>query len=113
MKVTPFPLFNRGVDCICWQSSPSGDFYFKDAYNLVLEEEHGRSSPLFKGGWVWKVQSIPKVQCYLWKCCHLSSLVQATLCDRGMQLDPICPVCKADTESIEHALRYCPMVQSF
>ena len=65
MKATTFPLLNCGVDRICWQSSPNGDFYFKDAYRLVLEEEHGRSYPLFKGGWVWKVRSIPKVICFL------------------------------------------------
>ena len=113
MKATPFPLINCGVDRICWQSSPSGDFKFKDAYHLVLEEEHGRSSPLFNGGWVWKVRSTPKVQCFLWKCCHLSIPVRATLRDRGMQLDPGCPMCKAESKSIEHALRDCPTVQSF
>lgn len=113
MKATPFPLLNRGVDRICWQSSPSGEFYFKDAYSLVLEKAHGWSSPLFKGGWVWKVRSIPKVLFFLWKCCHLGIPVRDTLCDKGMQSDPVCPVCKTDTESIENALRDCPAVQSF
>lgn len=53
------------------------------------------------------------MQCFLWKCCHLSIPVRATLRDRGMQLDPGCPMCKAESKSIEHALRDCPTVQSF
>ena len=113
MKATPIPCLNHGVDRLCWHSSPSGEFKLKDAYRLVLEEKDFGNSPSFKGKWVWKVWTIPKVQNFLWQCCHLSIPVRSLLCERGMNLNSICPVCNAGTETIVHSLRDCPMAKSF
>ena len=67
----------------------------------------------FRGEWVWKVSSLPKIKCFLWQCCHHSIPIQALLSKRGMDIPFLCPVCNNAPETIIHALRDCPKAQFF
>ena len=113
MKATPLPFSNQGNDRISWHYSPSGEFKLKDAYWLIIEEEEYMSKPSFGGAWVLKILSLPKVKCFPWKCCYSSILVQALLNERGMDISLACPMCSAESKTIIHALRDCPITQSF
>ncbi|KAK7823380.1 putative ribonuclease h protein [Quercus suber] len=96
IKATPIPYSKLREDRLSWSSSSSGKFHLKDAYHIV-----------------WKIPSLPRIKCFLWQCCHQSILVRALLAKRGMNISPICPMCNAAPETISHALRDCPKVQSF
>ena len=113
MKATPLPFSNQGNDRISWHYLPSGEFKLKDAYWLIIKEEEYISKPSFGGAWVWKILSLPKVKCFLWKCCYSSISIQALLNERGMDISLASPMCSAESKTIIHALRDCPITQSF
>ena len=75
IKTTPLPFSNQGGNRLSWFSSPNDEFKLKKAYYLANWDENNEVGHSFKGEWVWKVQSLPKIKLFLWKCCHLSLLV--------------------------------------
>ncbi|XP_065634371.1 uncharacterized protein LOC136069594 [Quercus suber] len=61
--------------------------------------------------WIWKLQTLQKIQFFLWKCAHNSIGVNGCLSARGMEVDSRCPRCLKETETIIHALRNCNLVK--
>ena len=100
-------------DSITWSSSPSGIFKLKEAYMLANIEEKGCQTEPFRGDWIWKVLTIPKVKCFLWQCYHKSILVRATLAARRMEIPPLWPIYNEAPESIIHAFRDCHFAQYY
>lgn len=84
-----------------------GDFDLTSAYRLAMEL--GPPQP-FHGSWVWSIKTLPRIQTFLWKCCHNNIGVKECLVARGMELETCCPLCHGDIESIEHALRSYPII---
>ena len=54
---------------------------------------------------------LPRIQSFVWLCCHESIGVRDCLNQRGMLGDTQCPLCHASNESILHALRDCGVVK--
>ena len=77
LRAVPFPSSHWCEDKVVWGYSPSGDLDQKTAYTSAKGDN---DSPVrFKGDWVWKVDSMPKIKCFLWKCYHRSILVKEVL----------------------------------
>lgn len=57
-------------------------------------------------------QSLPKIQFFLRKCAHNNIGVNECLAARGVNIDPICPLCRKEPESILHALRDCDLARA-
>ena len=112
MKATPLPFSNQGEDRLSWYSSPNGDFKLKEAYRLANWVDNNTARQEFKDDWVWKVATLSKIKCFLWQCCHQSISVRAILAQRGMDISFLCPMCNNAPETILHALRDYPKVQS-
>ncbi|KAJ1431909.1 Reverse transcriptase zinc-binding domain [Sesbania bispinosa] len=62
---------------------------------------------------IWKIQALPRHKQLLWRIKKDCLPVRATLLRRGMNIDPICPRCMAEEESIEHAFFTCTWAQEF
>lgn len=108
IQAIPYALAANSMDRIMWRDSPRGDFNMKSAYRLVAGLD---PNPIYSGNWIWKLQSLPKIQFFLWKCSHNSIGVNECLAARGVNVDPSCPLCKKEPESILHALRDCDLVR--
>ena len=52
---------------------------------------------------------MPKIRNFLWQLCHNALPARGTLLHRGLQVDPLCPVCLADIEDTDHIFMHCPM----
>ena len=65
IKATPLPFSNQGGDRLSWFSSPNGEFKLKEAYRLANWEANKEIGHIFRREWVWKVQSLPKIKCFL------------------------------------------------
>lgn len=52
-----------------------------------------------------------KFNFFLWKCAHNSVGVNGCLSTTGMEVDPRCPWCLKETETIIHALQNCDLVK--
>ena len=113
IKATPISYFPRCIDHITSLSTSSGNFELKEAYKLAKIAEEGSSAKVFKGEWIWKVLTIPKIKCFLWQCYHKSISMRFALAAKGMDVSPLCPICNEALESIIHALRDCWVVRTF
>ena len=106
LKATPIPLITRVEDKLAWKFSPRGGFDLKSAYLLTIDS---RGDAPFKGNWIWKLKTMPRIQAFLWKCMHNSIGVNHCLMTRRVQVEAVCPRCHTEAESILYALRDCPV----
>ena len=93
IKATPLPFSSSYEDKFSWISFTNGEFKLKEAYRIACTERSESDHNPFHGAWVWKVLSLPKVQCFHWQCCHQSIPTRVVLAARGINIDHICPLC--------------------
>ena len=51
-----------------------------------------------------------KIKVFLWQLCHKAIPVRGLLLRKGLQIDPICPICLDDLESMEHLFNQCCLI---
>ena len=112
IKATPISFYARNTDCITWSFSPSGNFELKDDYKLAIMEEEGHYIGYFDGEWIWKAFTILKIKCFVWQCYHKSVLVSTVLVARGMDVSPVCQLCREGLEFVLHVLRDCQIARN-
>ena len=108
-QAIPYAFAASSKDRLMWRDSPRGDFTMRSAYNMAVGVDR---LPDFNGGWIWKLHVLPKIQFFLWKCTHNSIGVNDCLAARGVTIDPLCPLCRKEPESIVHALRNCEKIRA-
>ena len=108
IQAVAMPVTARSCDKLAWKFSAKGSFDMKSAYLLATDQMVAGS---FLGSWIWKIQTLPKIQMFIWRCMHNSVGVNECLAKRGMALDILCPLCLEHPESISHALRDCRLVK--
>jgi len=85
--------YNREVeDSLQWAYSKNRFFSLKSAY-LLARGLNPLNLDTVSVVWVWKVETYPKIQFFLWLCLHNSLLTREVLGSRGLNLDPICSLC--------------------
>ena len=99
---TPISQFADVSDKLSWASSPSGKFDTKNAYSIAYNNSLFQNK--FYGNWIWKVDTLPKVQMFTWKCYLGCMLVKDVLYKRGIEIDTICGGCGERHETILHVL---------
>ena len=102
--VTLVSITSRGADKSVWAGSTRGGFDVKSAYKLA---EHTNYMPALSTGWIWKINTLPRIKTFIWRCVHDSIGVKGYLARRGIGTDDICPICQEEKESAFHALRDC------
>ncbi|KAK7836380.1 putative ribonuclease h protein [Quercus suber] len=75
-------------------------------------EEEGHYTGYFDGDWIWKAFTISKIKCFVWLCYHKSVPVNTVLVARGMDVSPVCQLCREGLESILHVLRDCQIARN-
>ena len=111
IKAIPFALNQDSEDSLTWAFSKDGFFFpLKSAYLLARG-----SNPLNLGSssmsWIWKVDTHPRVQFFMWLCSHSSLPTGEVLGSRGLNLNPLCTICHQGNESVDHLLRRCFVAQ--
>ena len=69
IQAIPFALVTRSQDRLAWVGTKHGDFDLHNAYRLAANL--GPIEP-FHGKWIWDLKALPRIQIFLWKCCHNS-----------------------------------------
>ncbi|KAK9998840.1 hypothetical protein SO802_018443 [Lithocarpus litseifolius] len=69
IQATPFPCVARNEDKLAWNPSPKGPFDLRSAYLLASEP---LPDSTFQGKWIWKLDTLPRIQTFIWKCMHKS-----------------------------------------
>lgn len=104
VQATPYALAARSEDRLAWSTNSHGKFDLKSAYKLATPSDECQE---FKGHWIWKSKIIPKIQFFVWKYFHNSIGVKVCLVSRGINLDPLCPQCREEPETIIHMFWDC------
>ena len=65
----------------------------------------------FAGSWIWNLQTLPRIQMFIWRCMHNSIAVKEVIAKRGILIETSCPMCHSETETLTHALRDCNLVK--
>ena len=111
VRATPLRRYAVREDYRSWISSLNGEFDSRNVYLLAIDENLEASN--FRGKWIWKLQTLPKIKMFLWKCLHMSLPMKAILTHRGIGSLGDCDSCIELEESINHVLRDCPTAKNF
>lgn len=57
--------------------------------------------------WIWKMNCLNKIKIFIWQCLYDRLTCRAYLAHIGINIDPICPICKKEEEFIPHIFFYC------
>ena len=112
IKATPLSCSHETEDSLQWAFSKNGFFSLKSAY-LLARGLNPLNLDTVSVDWVWKVETYPKIQFFLWLCLHNSVPTGEVLGSRGLRLDTICNLCHQSMETIYHPLRGCGLAQDF
>lgn len=112
IKATPLSCNHEVVDSLQWAFSKNVFFSPKLAC-LLARGLNPLNLDTVSMAWVWKVETYPKVQFFLWLCLHNSVPTGKVLGSRGLILDPICSLCHQSNETIDHLLRGCVIAREF
>ena len=100
------------LDALRWHHNRNGEYSAKSGYWVASEacDVAEPSAPEPTRRWwsaIWRLHLPPKVRFFLWKVCRGWLPTTATLSHRGMEVDPRCPRCGKERESVFHALWSC------
>lgn len=112
MKATPFSCDPNVEDSLSWAYSKNGSFSLNSAY-LLERGLNPLNLDTISLAYVWKAAAPPWIQFCLWLCMHNSLPTSEVLGSRGLNLNPTCPLCLKETESIDHLIRRCKFAQAF
>ena len=109
IQYIPVSLASSGEDKLAWVGWKHDEFNLNSAYRTAAKLGPPQS---FQGSWIWRLNILPRIQLFLWRCYHNSVGVRESLRNWGMDINPLCPLCHDDLENISHALRGCSWVKS-
>jgi len=97
---------NEIEDSFYWGLSSSGEFTTKSA-TWLAHNCHPSGNQDWDHKWIWKINTMPKIQIFLWQLFHEALPVTSTLLRRGLNLNPTCSLCREDIEIIDHLFKDC------
>ena len=84
IQAVPLPVVSRSSDKLTWKFYAKGSFDMKSAYFLATDQMETNS---FSGSWIWKLQTLPRIQMFIWRCMQNSIGVKEFLAKKGISLD--------------------------
>jgi ribonuclease HI len=114
IQSVPLSITNQ-EDALIWRGTKKGIFTVRSAYFLEKEREmatkpEGSSRTRQSSIWklIWQQQMPNAEKHFLWRACHEILPTKANLCTRKVLLEPRCPICEREEETVVHALWQCP-----
>ncbi|KAG7593529.1 Ribonuclease H-like superfamily [Arabidopsis thaliana x Arabidopsis arenosa] len=109
------PGGRNSVDSFAWDYSVDGQYTVKSAYWVLMEVVKRKNqpqeviqpnlNPIFQQ--IWKADSSPKVQHFLWRCVSNCISVAGNLHYRHLAKDGSCVRCPSQVETVNHLLFKC------
>jgi hypothetical protein len=118
--ILSIPLVDDMQDHWAWHFEENGQFSVKSAYRLKRKLEdidrNGQTEcqdPAEGFNWlqIWKLECSLKVKMLIWRIAHDSLPHRVNLERRGIELDPICPVCNRLNEDGAHLFLKCKKIK--
>lgn len=104
-------------DSLTWTLTPSGNFSTKSVYKQYMKRRVSSSSKIefiprkvFKA--IWNLKYIPhRIIIFIWICLHTAIAVKGNLSKLINNIEPLCPFCDKEVETIDHLLFNCEFSQ--
>jgi hypothetical protein len=123
-RILKIPLRNAaGEDWLAWSHEKSGIYSVRSAYHALVEAKEQEvelqvrttSSSSDDARWkkLWNLDVLPRVRVFWWRVLNGIVPDYATLTRRHVRVNSTCPVCKATSETLMHALVECSHAQLF
>jgi hypothetical protein len=119
LAINTIPIsLTKQSDKLVWRCMENGIFSVKSAYHLAKHMECSRQSKgsrpvedceIWKKLWKLPIQNVEKI--FMWRACQNILPTKDNLLQRKIVIDPLCPICKRDAETIFHALWACPTAE--
>ena len=100
-------------DFLSWCHTKNGEFCVRSAYHLEMDRRNGNvggsSGNKEKQLWkqIWGARVPQRVKHLVWRAITNSLPTRQKLAERGLQIDPQCPRCGEERESVEHLMLKC------
>lgn len=102
------------IDEIIWNFDKKGQFSVKSAYHLAMtQSNHNTSSQQSSNDstrvWknLWKLKVLPRTKVCVWKIIQDIIPTKNNIAQKGVDLNPICCVCKKKRETTTHLMWEC------
>ena len=89
---------NNGDDRLIWKGDNKGDFDLKSTYAMAIDCKDGDGK--FTGTWDWKIETLPRINTFIWQCMHHSIGVGVLLVKRHLSETDVCPLCESESEKL-------------
>ncbi|KAK7251071.1 hypothetical protein RIF29_33950 [Crotalaria pallida] len=114
--ILSIPLrFTTQEDELIWSATRDGVYSVRSGYHTLMSNHDAiqpSSSSTVDTLWqkIWKINAHPRCKDLVWRASKNILPVRANLFNRGIQVDPVCPLCGDTLESVSHALLQCRLV---
>ncbi|XP_026438275.1 uncharacterized protein LOC113336817 [Papaver somniferum] len=98
----------NSVDTIQWSLTHTKKFTVKSLYDKQIEDKYAGDTLTAPWGDIWKLDTNPAIQLFIWKCAHGILPKNAKSAGILTYIDPLCNICKCANEDITHVLLACP-----
>lgn len=107
-------------DRLVWPCNRNGIYTVRSGYNWkkacsmpFAGRATSSSSSIPTHVWkaIWKLATPPKIGNFMWRALHRALATMDVLFKRHCSPSPLCPICHAHDESVEHLLLLCPWVE--
>lgn len=79
--------------------------------NINNPNQNNNSQRNFPWGKLWQLNILPKIKDFIWKACNNALPTRDNLIKGNINVEPICPICNGNNESILRNLVTCPRVE--
>ncbi|KAM1077774.1 hypothetical protein ACFX15_024423 [Malus domestica] len=107
-------------DRLVWPGTRNGIYIVKSGYHWKkacsmpftgrgTSSSYSIHSKVWKA--IWKLATPPKIRNFMWRALHRALATMDVLFIRRCSPSPLCPICHAQEESVEHLFFLCPWVE--
>ncbi|KAK5845334.1 hypothetical protein PVK06_001506 [Gossypium arboreum] len=114
-RILTIPLANsRPQDALVWRGDNTGTYTVKNGYRWLITEGGTRIHNELPANFftkLWELQVPSKIRIFMWRITNNYLPTLYNLKARQLAVNPLCPVCRSEEESVDHLFRECPFTQ--
>lgn len=114
-RILTIPLANsRPQDALVWRGDNTGTYTAKSGYRWLITEGGTRIHNELPTNFftkLWELQVPCKIRIFMWRIANNYLPTLHNLKARQLAVNPLCPVCISEEESVDHLFRECSFTQ--
>ena len=98
-------------DLVYWLYEVHGEYSVRSAYKMLQRQKGNWREEYVDSVWrkVWRIKAPAKILNLVWRSLAFCLPTVTMLQQKGVRVESICPVCKMEDETVDHAFLRCPI----